>query len=395
GANYSRLSSMTYPNGRVLDYVYNSGLDSDISRVSALADDAGSGSGNLQSYTYLGLDTIVQEADANGIELTYIKQSGESNGDAGDQYIGLDRFGRVVDQRWIPASTPSSPTDRFQYGYDQDGNVLYKNNLVSSTFSELYHANSSSSGDNSSAYDDLTRITGFRRGTLSASGNNGSTLDTVSTLNSLSDSSQSWTLDALGNSNSVTTDGTAQSRTFNSQNEATAVGSNTLAYDNYGNTTTDDQGHTLVYDAWNRLVAVKNGGTTIASYAYDANSDRTTETENSTTTTLYYSSSMQVLEERQGSTVTAQNVWGIGYVNQLVLRDDNSTNGSLGKTSSGLGERLYVQQDANYNVTALVNTSGTVLQRYIYTPYGVQTVLSPSWATTTDGYNWRTTFQGM
>jgi hypothetical protein len=26
---------------------------------------------------------------------------GESNGDGGDQYTGLDRFGRVVDQRWI------------------------------------------------------------------------------------------------------------------------------------------------------------------------------------------------------------------------------------------------------------------------------------------------------
>jgi hypothetical protein len=25
GANFSRLSAMTYPNGRVLDYVYNSG----------------------------------------------------------------------------------------------------------------------------------------------------------------------------------------------------------------------------------------------------------------------------------------------------------------------------------------------------------------------------------
>jgi hypothetical protein len=119
GTNYSRRSSMTYPNGRVLDYVYNSGLDSDISRVSQLSDDAGTGAGSVEAYTYLGLSTIVQRADGNGIELTYIKQSGESNGDAGDQYIGLDRFGRVVDQRWIPASSPTAPTDRFQYGYDR------------------------------------------------------------------------------------------------------------------------------------------------------------------------------------------------------------------------------------------------------------------------------------
>lgn len=199
GTNYSRLSSMTYPNGRVLDYLYSSGLNSDISRISEIDDDAGTGAGSLEAYTYLGLSTVVQRADGNGIDLTYIKQSGESNGDAGDQYIGLDRFGRVVDQRWIPAATPSSPTDRFQYGYDRDGNLLYKDNKVKSTFSELYHANSSSSGDNNTAYDNLNRVTGFRRGTLSASANNSGGLDTVSTLNSNTDSSQSYTLDAVGN----------------------------------------------------------------------------------------------------------------------------------------------------------------------------------------------------
>lgn len=32
--------------------------------------------------------------------LTYVKQSVEPDGDAGEQYTGLDRFGRVVDQRW-------------------------------------------------------------------------------------------------------------------------------------------------------------------------------------------------------------------------------------------------------------------------------------------------------
>jgi len=60
GSNDSRLTAMIYPNGRQLDYVYNSGLDSDISRVSALADDGGSDAGTIQSYLYLGLNTIVQ-----------------------------------------------------------------------------------------------------------------------------------------------------------------------------------------------------------------------------------------------------------------------------------------------------------------------------------------------
>ena len=106
---------------------------------------------------------VIVDHPQTGIDLTYIKQSGESNGDAGDQYTGLDRFGRVVDQRWINTST-STATDRFQYGYDQDSNVLYKNNLVNSSFSELYHANGSSNG-----YDNLNQLGGFARGTLNGS----------------------------------------------------------------------------------------------------------------------------------------------------------------------------------------------------------------------------------
>ncbi len=57
------------------------------------------------------------------MDLTYIAPGG--SGDAGDQYTGLDRFGRVVDQRWIRAADASA-TDRFQYGYDADGNRLYR-----------------------------------------------------------------------------------------------------------------------------------------------------------------------------------------------------------------------------------------------------------------------------
>ena len=395
GANYSRLSTMTYPNTRVLDYVYNTGLDSDISRVSGISDASGTGAGNDQSYLYLGLDTIVQATDGNGIALSYIKQPGDTlaGSDAGDQYTGLDRFGRVDDQNWVNTSTGVS-TDRFQYGYDQNGNVLYKNNLVNSTFSELYHANSTIAGDNNTDYDNLNRIAAFRRGTLSASSYNGGVLDTVSTLNSNADSSQSWTLDALGNQTSVTTDGTATGRTINSQNQIAAIGSTSLAYDNNGNTTTDENGHTLIYDAWNRLIEVKNGSTVLASYVYDANGNRVQQTESSATTDLYYSTRGQVLEERQSGTVTAQNVWGLMYVNQLVERDDNSTSGNYGFTGSGLGRRVFVQQDANWNVTALVGSTGTVLQRADYTPYGIQTILSPSWATATDAYGVPYSFQG-
>src|SRR5207237_3123893 len=131
GANHSRQVSMTYPNGRVVNDNYNTGLDDTISRLSSLSDSTAT----LESYTYLGLNTVVKRAHPQpGVDLTYIKQSGESNGDAGDQYTGLDRFGRVVDQRWIPTASPNSPTDRFQYTYDRDSNRLTRTNVVNTSF---------------------------------------------------------------------------------------------------------------------------------------------------------------------------------------------------------------------------------------------------------------------
>ena len=365
-ASGSNLVSMTYPNGRILHYGYdNNSLDTAIGRVDYLADDNGSGSAgsHLADYSYLGLDSILGQADGNGVTLT------ES----------LDQFGRITDMNWLNTATSTS-TDHFQYGYDRNGNVLYKNNLVNSAFSELYHANSSTTGDDNTAYDPLNRLTGFSRGTLSSSGNNGSGLDTVTMLNStsgLSGNQQSWSLDAVGNQTSVTTDGTATSRNANSQNELTGVGSSTLAYDHNGNTTTDENGNTLTYDAWNRMVS-DSAGTT--SYAFDANGWRIAETHASTTSHLYFSSLGQVIEEQQGSTVTAQNVWSIDYVNDLLVRDDNSTSGNLGISGSGLGNRAYFQHDPNFNITASADASGVVQQRFVYTPYGEQTALTAAWA---------------
>ena len=45
-------------------------------------------------------------------------------------------------------------------------------------------------------------------------------------------------------------------------------------------------------------------------------------------------------------------------------------------------------------MTGLVNTSGTVVERYTYDPYGVATVRDGSWSTTTDAYVWQYLHQG-
>ena len=324
----------------------------------------------MESYLYLGLNTVVErDHPQTNINLSYLKQSGDTqyNGDGGDQYTGLDRFGRVIDQFWINASNGTT-VDRYQYGYDPDSEVLYRQNLVDAAMSELY------------SYDKLGQLSSFQRGTLNASKNG---------ISGTPSRSQSWTPDALGNFTTVTTNGTAQSRTANQQNEYTSIsGSGTVSYDANGNTTADGTGNTYVYDAWNRLVSVQNNGTTIASYHYDGLGRLIQVTDGGTTTDLYLSSADQVLAEYQGSTVTAYNVWSPVYVNALVFRAINQ----------GSWQRLYAVQDANWNVTALVNGTGgvVVVERYAYDPYGAITVMSSGWVVqTSSNYNVPTMWQGM
>jgi RHS repeat-associated protein len=363
GVNNSRLTSMIYPNGRVLNYNYATGVDNTISRLTSISDT----SATLESLGYLGLDTVVKRSHPQpGVDLTYIKQTGEPNGDAGDQYTGLDRFGRVVDQRWIITATGTA-TDRFPYGYDRDGNPLYRDNLVNSSFGELYHANGSGNG-----YDQLNQLTNFARGTLNAS------KDTITSPTH----SISWAFDALGNWTSTTTDGSTQTRTANQQNQITSIsGQTTPGYDANGNTTTDQNGNTLIFDAWNRLVQVKSGSNVLETYSYDALSRRVTENAG-TLRDIYFSSAWQVIEEDVAGSMADQYVWSPVYIDALIERDTQT-------------QRMYVQQDANFNVTALVDTSGNVQERYIYDPYGAATILAPNWTTrSSSNYGWIYLHQG-
>ena len=101
-------------------------------------------------------------------------------------------------------------------------------------------------------------------------------------------------------------------------------------------------GLTLSYDAWNRLVRVANGQTTVAEYEYDGRNFRTLKKvyaggQLSETRHFYYNDAWQCLEERVDASTTAacQYVWGNRYVDDLVLRDrDTDANGTLDERST-------------------------------------------------------------
>jgi RHS repeat-associated protein len=131
-----------------------------------------------------------------------------------------------------------------------------------------------------------------------------------------------------------------------------------------------------VYDAWNRLVQVKNSSNVvIVTYGRDALHRHVTDTVGSTVTDRFFSGDWQLLETKVGSNTVTRNVWSPVYVDGMVLRDrDTDGNGSL-------DERLYALQDANWNTTALVNAGGTVQERYTYTPFGQVTFRDGSGST--------------
>jgi len=410
GVNNSRLTNLTYPNGRVLDYHYTTGIDDSLSRISYLADNEGSSSEvHLEEYSYLGLQKVVlQHHPEPGFDYTLIKQGSETAGDAGDVYTGLDRFGQLADCRWLTTSTGTA-IDRFQYGYDNVGNVLYENNKISSSFSSLYGANAVAT---QAVYDPLNRMTSFARGTLSASGSNTTTLgapyvtpilDTVETVNHPSSShpvsgEQSWTFDQLGNWSSVVTDGTTDTRTHNAQNQVTATSDfSSIGYDNNGNVTSQTGYSTNVWDAWNRGIGIRG-----STFSYDALGRRVTETD-STDSQYFYYAGQQMIENspQSGATVRHQQfVYGLDYIDHVILRDRDaysaSDTGSLGGEGSGLEERLYYTHNRQFSVTGLISQTGTMVERTIYDPYGESQYFSASYAspTATSSYANNVSFTG-
>lgn len=153
---------------------------------------------------------------------------------------------------------------------------------------------------------------------------------------------------------------------------------------------------TAVYDAWNRMVSISDTGGTVATYQYDGRNFRIVKYTASIPETrhFYYTSQWQDIEERVGTSTSMdkQYVWpalsmvegGSAYIDQLICRDDATP------------QRLYACQDANFNLTAITDTGGSIVERYVFDPYGVRTIMNPSWGMlSVSAYDWVIGHQGL
>jgi len=380
---------MTYPNGRGVDLEY--GASDRIEDLFGLVKSvATSGeSGNKVDYTRVGLARFVKIAYPQPtVEMSMLRPGGSSVGDAGDPYDGYDRFGRVQEMRWQNSST-GTPIDAWQWGFNEASNRTWKNNLVAA-----------SGQDEAYAYDGLYQVKSDALGTLNT---NRTSIGGVPTEDEdfIYDPVGNWLAYQKGVNGSPVLD---QSRSSNRDNQLTQIdgSSEGIEYDRAGNATKIRPGtggdwakhFAVTWDAWNRIVEVKDEtDTSVQKNAYDGLTRRITKESGGAVTHTYWSDRWKPVEERIGSATTAalSYLWGErpGHRDELILRDrDTDGNGTL-------DERLYATMDY-FNGTAVLNTSGAVMERYAYSAFGVRRIMAEDFSPRfTSSYAWDFGFKGQ
>ena len=369
------------------------GGDDAFNRVTAILDGDSANAPTLAQYACVGLSAIVH-VDSPEPSLRYDLAFGTGT----DPYTGIDQFDRIVDLRWWNTSS-GQDVERIQHGYDLAGNRLWRQTPVGAALGvnmdELY------------TYDGVNQLKTFARGRL--------TSDQSVITAGTETFAQAWSLDPTGNWSEFQEDSTGsgtwdldQPRTHNAVNEITAFGANAGSqwaaptYDRTGNMTalpqpaSPGEGFTCTYDAWNRLVSVAaaTSGQPVARYQYDGRGYRTVAQSYasgvlSETRDFYYSDQWQIVEDRVGhATAERQFVWGSRYVDDLLVRDRDTTGDGT------LDERLFALQDPNWNVTGLSDPTGTLVERYGYSAYGVPTFLTGAFAGSSSSYDAETLYCG-
>jgi hypothetical protein len=253
-SNTIRPITLTYPNGRVLNYSYGTtnGIDDAVSRISSLIDN--DGTTHLADSSFVGSGAyVVVDYTQPHVKYTLVDLLGTNDPDTGDIYSGWDRFSRVKDCRWYDYGH-STDTVRLKYGYDRVSDRLWRADLVAQSLGKNF--------DDLYSYDGLHRLKEIQCGLLNGS-NTGVTSENFA---------QCWSLDPTSNwykFQEAATGGSStlvQSRTANKVNEISGITNSvgaawiTPAYDAAGNTTTVPQpanptkSYTATHDAGTRMV---------------------------------------------------------------------------------------------------------------------------------------------
>ena len=369
--------SLVYPNSRTISFTHDG-----LHRLTGITE-----AGNtIADYTFKGRYLqdrgIGNDSGNRVVKLTFRDQA---------DLDGYDRWGRI---NWMRHYKVSGGTDiaKLAYDYSYASDRKYQQDLV----------NTSPHQDEFYSYDTLHRLTNYKRGELNANKDG---------ITGTPTREQTWVLDALGNwenpsglaidsndngSDSVPSD----ARNHFSVNEIDtidpegAIGSFDVIHDDAGNlrilpdrTDPTNKADKYVYDYRNRLIEVWHttqynvndpessswGNDPIVRYYYDGLNRRVKKDLNSGTDVVYLYDGWRCIEEREddGGTWEArrQYVYGGIYIDEpLIFDKDTDSDGDC--TDAGGSSRLFYCQQANFNVVALAESDGDVVEKVTYDPYG-------------------------
>ena len=269
--------------------------------------------------------------------------------------------GLVVNRTYTADNMPASITNSAvgDYAYSWDENKNKTGETVTGAMTNF---------SSTMAFDNQNRLTAWNR-------TNGDT--------------QSWQLSPVNDWQSVTTNGSTQTRTHGPTHEVLTVGPAAIQHDARGNITTDDAAITRIYDADNKVseAIVPAGGLRgipgTHTYHFDALGRRIRKTTGGTnpTDTLFVHSGSQIAADYTAGTAPASPmstyIWG-SYIDELVCQ--HNTNSGVGG-SGGNGSNptdLYPHRNQQYSTTAITDQTGQAVECYAYTSYGELTTRDPA-----------------
>ena len=169
----------------------------------------------------------------------------------------------------------------------------------------------------------------------------------------------------------------------NGLNQYTSIGGAAPVYDGNGNITTDHKARSFTYDAENVLRSATGLASGSASYRYHADGSRREKTAQGATTQFYYMGGLGYLDEEDtqfaadqeiaeydGTTLLRRYVRLPGSVDETFLMIDATLSGSCTLTSYAACE-VWAQSDRIGSVVATADSSGAIIDKYRYSPYGV------------------------
>jgi RHS repeat-associated protein len=189
---------------------------------------------------------------------------------------------------------------------------------------------------------------------------------------------QSWSLSEVGDWDSVTTEGTAESRIHGPTHELLSAGGSNVSTDVKGNITLipsalrpNATSLLLSWDFDNRLntADVGNNSSIDVTYKFDALGRRVFR-DDGTNAVVYVQSGQQTIADYTSGTAASSPTYRYvyaSYIDEPVLRYKPSAT-----------ESLYYHRNQQYSIVALTDGSGAIVERYAYSAYGAPTITDGS-----------------